>query len=179
MAESLQNKKKRSREAVTRLSFKAMLALMLLLMGGGLLFLLNYQPAVNTPSVAMTLEQKMTQLQAGAPLAQTSAPLVIPRWLLGLVLGFAAFQMLALVVAAYRARSEKLTGRDLHQIEFLVETPMFLGLLGSLVGICMMQVLTGSLAAPIAYLTSITGIVLYIIGRFTILESLPTAEDLR
>lgn len=147
---------------------------------GSIVFLANYTPPAGTPPAQqLSLEQKMASLQAGAPLTSPKAALIIPWWLWALVLGFAAVQLLALVLASFRARREKLTERDLRQVEFLVETPMYLGLLGSLVGICMMQFINGSLAAPIAYLTSITGIVFYILGRFTILESLPTSAELR
>lgn len=157
--------------------FKVMLSVMVLLVAGGVLFLMFYQPPADSAAAPLSFEQKMAQVQSGTALAQAKAPLVIPHWLVALVFGFAFVQMLALVAASHRAKTSQLTERDVRQIEFLVETPMFLGLLGSLVGICMMQFISGSLAAPIAYLTSITGIVFYIFGRFTILESLPAVSE--
>lgn len=178
MTERAPNKKTGTKKKLVHGLFNIMAVLLGVLLLVSIAFLMSYRPPAAAAPTSLSFEQKMAHLQAGTPLIAPKVPLVIPHWLWALVLGFAVLQMLALVVAAYRAKAEDLTERDLRQVEFLVETPMFLGLLGSLVGICMMQFISGSLAAPIAYLTSITGIVIYIFGRFTILESLPTTSDL-
>lgn len=177
MKKPLGNKDVRPQNKTAFPLFMIMLAVLAVIIAGGVLFLMSYHPSQQI-SAPLSFEQKMAHLQSGAPLVNAKSPLFIPRWLVGLVLGFAVVQMLALVEASRRARTEGVTLRDVRQIEFLVETPMYLGLLGSLVGICMMQFISGSLAAPIAYLTSITGIVFYIFGRFTILETLPATSDL-
>lgn len=158
--------------------FHLMLLILSVAVVGAVFFLSHYHPAESTPVPQITLEQKMAHLQTGAPLAGQATNQAIPRWIMMLILGFLIIQILPLVAAAHKVRAAKLSRREVRQIEFLAETPLFLGLLGSLLGVCMTQFISGTLAAPLAYLTSISGILLYLFGRFTILVSLPSSSDL-
>lgn len=97
---------------------------------------------------------------------------VLPAWMVLLIGVFVILQVIPLILAFGRSR-RSLTGQQLRIISFLCEIPMYLGLLGSLVGVCVTQVVTGSVAAPLAYLTTITGILLYLFGRYTIVLALP------
>ena len=142
-----------------------------------ILILRFYQPPEAAPKPSMTLEQKMEHLQTGTPLPGEQGKPEIPRWMMALILGFAGLQILPLLLASHKARAAELTRRDLRQIEFLTETPLFLGLLGSLLGVAMTQFISGSLAAPLAYFTTISGILLYLFGRFTISVSVPSPTD--
>ena len=157
--------------------FYLMAAVLIVAVAGSIFFLSQYNPAPSKPPAQATLEQKMAYLQTGAPLPSQGTSLVIPRWLLALILGFLVIQIIPLVLASHKARATEFTRRQLRQIEFLTETPLFLGLLGSLLGVCMTQFITGTLAAPLAYLTTISGILLYLFGRFTILVSLPSSNE--
>lgn len=96
----------------------------------------------------------------------------LPVWMTVLIGGFTLMQMLCLLIAASIASHHITSARDRARIELLCETPMYLGLLGSLVGVCVTQFLAGTLAAPLAYMTTITGIILYLFGRFTIALSM-------
>ncbi len=158
--------------------FHLMVFILSIAVVGSVFFLSRYNPAVGTSAPQITLEQKMAHLQTGTPLAVQTTKLAIPRWIMGLILGFLIIQILPLVAASHKVRAGALTRREVRQIEFLAETPLFLGLLGSLLGVCMTQFISGTLAAPLAYLTSISGILLYLFGRFTILVSLPSSGDL-
>ena len=137
----------------------------------------QYNPAPSAPQSQVTFEDKMAHLQTGAPLPEQKQSVELPRWMLGLILTFIIIQILPLVLAAYKSRHAQFSRQDLRQIEFLVETPLFLGLLGSLLGVCMTQFLSGTLSAPLAYLTTISGILLYLFGRFSILVALPSSND--
>lgn len=158
-------------------AYKIIAALMAAVVIVSLMFLIRYKPSASTPA-QITFEQKMAHLETGAPLPGQNAKPVIPWWMMAMILAFVVIQILPLLLAAKKARAKELTRRELRQIEFLAETPLFLGLLGSLLGVCMTHFLTGTLAAPLAYLTTISGIVLYLTGRFTIMVHLPTTGDL-
>jgi len=159
-------------------AFFIMIAMLIVVTAASAVFLTQYRPAPSAPAPQITLEQKMAYLEKGEPLPQQQAKPVIPWWMMAMVLGFAVAQILPLVIAAHKGRAAEFTRRELRQIEFLVETPLHLGLLGSLLGVSMTQFISGSLAAPLAYLTTITGILLYLFGRFTILVTLPAASEL-
>jgi hypothetical protein len=159
-------------------AFFIMIALLLIVTTASVIFLIRYRPAPAAPAPQITFEQKMAYLEKGEPLPQQEAKPVIPWWMMAMVLGFAVAQILPLVIASHKGRASEFTRRELRQIEFLVETPLHLGLLGSLLGVSMTQFISGSLAAPLAYLTTITGILLYLFGRFTILVTLPAASEL-
>lgn len=158
--------------------FRLMAISLLLVVGASLFLLSRYNPAPSAPRQAITLEQKMAYMQSGTPLPHQEARLVIPRWMLVLILVFVIIQTLPLLMAAYKAKGTELTRREVRQIEFLTEMPLFFGLLGSLLGVCMTQFLNGSLSAPLAYLTTISGILLFLFGRFAILVSLPSSNDM-
>lgn len=95
-----------------------------------------------------------------------------PSWLVLLIAGFTIIQTIPLFIALRRAR-QPLTAQAMRKISFLCETPMYLGLLGSLLGVCLTQYISGSLAAPLAYLSTISGILLYLFAKFTIWLALP------
>ena len=92
----------------------------------------------------------------------------VPPWLTLLVVLFALLQTLPLFSAYRLASRASLERRDMRRIRFLCEIPMYLGLVGSLLGVCVSQVVSGSLAAPLAYVTSILGVLLYLFGRYAI-----------
>lgn len=158
-------------------TFHVMAAIMGLLVIGAVVFLIFYKPAPSTPPPQITLEQKMAHLETGAPLPGQDVTPELPRWMVAMIFAFVIIQIIPLVLASHKARAKEYSHRDLRQIEFLAETPLHLGLLGSLLGVCMTHFLSGTLSAPLAYLTTISGILLYLLGRFTILVSLPIATD--
>jgi len=80
-------------------------------------------------------------------------------------------------VAAHKSRLPGLTSREVRQIEFLTEAPVFVGLVATLLGVCLTHFFTGMLAAPLSYVTTITGILLYLFGRYTILLSSPSSIE--
>jgi hypothetical protein len=130
-------------------------------------------------SPATVVEQGLDQV-GGEKLLVSSrveeAPEAVPGWMVFLVTGFMLLQIFSLMVAERMARDSLLTPQIIRKIGFLCETPMYFGLLGSLLGICVTQWTTGSLAAPLAYLTTISGIVLHLFGKFSILLSIPDAH---
>jgi NADH:ubiquinone oxidoreductase subunit 3 (subunit A) len=158
-------------------AFTMMVVMLLVVVVASAIFLIQYQPAPEALVPQITFEEKMAHLEAGTPLPQQNARPEIPRWMMAMILGFVVIQIMPLLLAAYKAGAEEFTRRDLRQIEFLAETPLHLGLLGSLLGVCMTHFLTGTLSAPLAYLTTISGILMYLFGRFTILVSLPSSND--
>ena len=86
---------------------------------------------------------------------------------------FGTLQTLPVFIAALKAQKNKLTDKNMKEITFLCETPMYLGLLGSLSGVCLTQFMTGSLSAPLAYITTISGILIHLFAKFTIIVPLP------
>jgi len=101
----------------------------------------------------------------------------VPSWLILLVSLVTLAQIFSLMIADRSSRETLLTRRTIRKISFLCETPMYFGLLGSLLGICATQWTTGSLAAPLAYLTTITGIILHLFGKFAIVLALPDISE--
>lgn len=140
------------------------LFLLMVALGGSIAYVLtsngNFSTVLPTPPEAASLSAPLATAQQ-----QTSS---IPSWLLVLICSFTIMQILPLLMAASRARKSSLSQRDFRTISFLCETPVYLGLLGSLVGVSMTQFISGSLAAPLAYLTTICGILLYLFAKFTI-----------
>jgi len=180
MAETNLSKLKKSLKAEKRKPFSPfniIASIMAIVVVSSVIFLVMYKPPALVPVAPMTLEQKMTHLGTGTALANQSTAPQIPRWMVAMIFSFIVIQIVPLLVAAHKARATMLTERDVREIEFLAETPLHLGLLGSLLGVCMTQFLTGSLAAPLAYFTTISGILVYLLGRFVILVSLPTSDD--
>jgi hypothetical protein len=101
------------------------------------------------------------------------SPSQIPSWLFVHVCIIAALQVSAVIAAARMAARPRLARSDVTSIQFLVEIPMYLGLFGTLVGVCLTQFVTGSLVAPLAYLTTMCGILLHIAGKLFVLLPLP------
>lgn len=136
----------------------------------GVLIFYNQRSYEQNKAAAAAVEY----LQTSAPLA-APAPLYqeLPLWLVVLVAGFLILQVVPLLAAYLKSKAEVIEPAEMRKIGFLCEVPIYLGLLGSLLGVCATQFTTGSLAAPLAYLTSITGIVLYLFGRFSISLTLP------
>jgi len=159
-------------------TFNMMAVIMLVAIAVSVVLLSLYTPSPSTPQAQITFEQKMAHLETGAPLVNQKVRESMPRWLMAMILGFVVIQIIPLLLASYKMKAKEFTQRDLRQIEYLAETPLYLGLLGSLLGVCMTHFLSGTLSAPMAYLTTISGILLYLFGRFTILVSLPSTTDL-
>ena len=158
-------------------AFYIMVIMMLVVIVASGVFLTRYHPSLSVPQPQMSLDEKMAYLESGETLPRQETIPDIPRWMMAMILGFVVIQILPLVVASHKARAEELTLRDLRQIEFLAETPLHLGLLGSLLGVSMTHFISGTLSAPLAYLTTISGILMYLFGRFTILVTLPSSND--
>jgi hypothetical protein len=96
----------------------------------------------------------------------------VPSWLFLHVGIIAGLQVLALMVAAVKAGRVD-SPRDARTVQFLVEIPMYLGLFGTLLGVCLTQFVSGALTAPLAYLTTMSGILLHVVGKLAILLPLP------
>jgi hypothetical protein len=116
------------------------------------------------------MEQRLVDVAA------TSQTVLPVEWRVVLVTFFAAAQRFALLVAWRRAQERPLTDLHLRAVSFLCDVPVYLGLLGSLVGVSLTQFFTGSLAAPLAYLTTISGILLHLFGKYTIWLPLPQTK---
>lgn len=101
----------------------------------------------------------------------------VPSWLFIHVAVIASIQIASVIAAGIRSSREYLTRGDVAIVQFLVEIPMYLGLFGTLLGVCLTQFITGSLVAPLAYLTTMSGIVLHVLGKLGIL--LPLRLDQR
>lgn len=102
----------------------------------------------------------------------------VPGWLFAHVGAIAALQVLALLWAARRASRHNRTREDVKIVQFLVEIPMYLGLFGTLLGVCLTQFIAGSLVAPLAYVTTMSGILLHVTGKLAILLPMPEYRGL-
>jgi len=109
------------------------------------------------------------------PQSISNSPFVTSKWILILLAAFGALQTFPVLLASHRAKRKRLNQKQTKEIIFLCEIPMYLGLLGSLLGVCLTQFMTGTLTAPLAYISTITGILLYIFAKFTIVVPLPDA----
>ncbi|MBT3878340.1 MAG: hypothetical protein HON76_21005 [Candidatus Scalindua sp.] len=107
------------------------------------------------------------------PQSTNNSPLVISKWILILLATFGALQTFPILYASHKTKKKRLSQKDKREIIFLCEMPMYLGLLGSLLGVCLTQFMTGTLSAPLAYITTITGILLHLFAKFTIIVPLP------
>jgi hypothetical protein len=101
----------------------------------------------------------------------------IPAWLFLHVTIIASFQVLSVFFAALKSRKANLGNRDLAVIQFLIEIPMYLGLFGTLLGVCLTQFIAGTLVAPLAYLTTMSGILLHVFGKLSIWLSLAADNE--
>lgn len=180
------NKKRSSdnKESITNINLQKFSAFQILSVAlcvvvvASIIFLIAYKPAPSTLAPQITFEEKMAYLESGTPPLQQGAAPEMPRWMIAMIFVFVVIQILPLLLAAHKVRAKEFTRQDLRQIEFLAETPLYLGLLGSLLGVCMTHFLSGTLSAPLAYLTTISGILLYLFGRFSIIVSLPATNDI-
>ena len=111
-------------------------------------------------------------LAASAPETKPFRLMQVPSWLFLHVGIIAGLQVLALMVAAVKAGRVD-SPRDARTVQFLVEIPMYLGLFGTLLGVCLTQFVSGALTAPLAYLTTMSGILLHVVGKLAILLPLP------
>lgn len=149
------------------------LSIFFVLLTGFIVFTVLYPDWTSSISIKQTESVSRhlvdTKPQAGNSMSQTR----IISWLIILVAGFAALQILPVIAAANKSKKKLLTQKVIKEITFLCETPMYFGLLGSLLGICLTQFMTSSLSAPLAYITTITGILIYLFAKFTIIVPLP------
>jgi len=111
------------------------------------------------------------------PQSTNNSPLVISKWILILLATFGALQTFPILFASHKTKKKRLNQKDKREIIFLCEMPMYLGLLGSLLGVCLTQFMTGTLSAPLAYITTITGILLHLFAKFTIIVPLPETSN--
>ncbi len=118
-------------------------------------------------------ENKPQYLIDTNPQSANNTPLAISKWILILLATFGALQTFPILFASQKIKSKHLSQKKKREIIFLCEMPMYLGLLGSLLGVCLTQFMTGTLSAPLAYITTITGIVLHLFAKFAIIVPLP------
>ncbi len=126
------------------------------------------------------IDNKTQYLIDTNPQSANNTPFAISKWILILLAAFGALQTFPILFASQKAKNKHLSQKKKREIIFLCEMPMYLGLLGSLLGVCLTQFMTGSLSAPLAYITTITGILLHLFAKFTIIVPLPdsTIPDL-
>ena len=101
----------------------------------------------------------------------------VPSWLFVHVAVIASLQVLSLIGAQRLTQKRRVTTSQASTVQFLCEVPMYLGLFGTLLGVCMTQFITGSLVAPLAYLTTMSGILLHVFGKLTIWLPLMGASE--
>lgn len=92
----------------------------------------------------------------------------VPSWLFVHVSIIAMLQISALFAAYVMSRAYRLSKAQIATIQFLCEIPMYLGLFGTLLGVCLTQFISGSLVAPLAYITTMSGIVFHIFGKLAL-----------
>ena len=107
------------------------------------------------------------------PQSINNSPFVTSKLILILLAAFGALQTFPVLFASHKAKKKQLNQKQTKEIIFLCEMPMYLGLLGSLLGVCLTQFMTGTLTAPLAYISTITGILLHLFAKFTIIVPLP------
>ena len=112
------------------------------------------------------------------PQSTNNSPLVISKWILILLATFGALQTFPILFASHKTKNKPLSQKEKREIIFLCEMPMYLGLLGSLLGVCLTQFMTGTLSAPLAYITTITGILLHLFAKYTVIVPLPETSTL-
>jgi hypothetical protein len=107
------------------------------------------------------------------PQSINNSPFVTSKWILILLFAFGALQTFPVLLASRKAKGKRLNRKQTKEIIFLCEMPMYLGLLGSLLGVCLTQFMTGTLSAPLAYISTITGILLHLFAKYMIIVPLP------
>lgn len=146
------------------------LVLIVILLTVGMYFAAQLNSLSNTQSVVQSKSSSDIYLSKAPKTTQAPPPAAapIPKWMLAIIPMFAVIQAIPVVIAAGIANTRTPTMQISRQVEFLCEIPMFLGLLGSLIGVCLTQFLTGSVAAPLAYLTTISGIVIHLFAKLAV-----------
>ncbi|MHC4269372.1 MAG: hypothetical protein ACYSWS_06925 [Planctomycetota bacterium] len=122
------------------------------------------------------VDNKSEYLIDANPQSINNTPFAISKWILILLATFGALQTFPILFASQKAKNKSISQKKKREIVFLCEMPMYLGLLGSLLGVCLTQFMTGSLSAPLAYITTITGILLHLFAKYTIIVPLPEAS---
>ncbi len=153
----------------------AVLALMLVSVGAFMVYMFLKPTPEEAQKAPAAVEQYLPMPEV--PKTQRFRFEDIPSWLFVHVAAIAAVQIISVISAAVRSSREHLTRADVATIQFLIEIPMYLGLFGTLLGVCLTQFVTGSLVAPLAYLTTMSGILLHVAGKLGIL--LPLRIDQR
>ncbi len=125
------------------------------------------------PDSKPQVENKTQYLIDTNPQSTNNTPFAISKWILVLLATFGALQTFPILFALQKVKSKHFNQRKKREIILLCDMPMYLGLLGSLLGVCLTQFMTGTLSAPMAYITTITGIVLHLFAKFTIIVPLP------
>ncbi len=110
------------------------------------------------------------------PQSTSNSSFVTSKWILILLAAFGALQTFPVLVASQKAKRKRLNRKQMREITFLCEMPMYFGLLGSLLGVCLTQFMTGTLSAPLAYISTITGILLHLFAKYMIIVPLPEAS---
>ncbi len=110
------------------------------------------------------------------PQSTNNSSFVTSKWILILIAAFGALQTFPILFASQKAKKKHLNQKETKEIIFLCEIPMYLGLLGSLLGVCLTQFMTGTLSAPLAYISTITGILLHLFAKYMIIVPLPEAS---
>lgn len=162
---------RRTNERRGLLSYVLIMLLAVIAIGTGVLALRNDSPLTDASKVRSS-ESQFLAAESSKPNREFALSSV-PGWLFVHVGVLAFFQVLSLVAAARIAGRNVLTKKDARVVQFLCEIPMYLGLFGTLMGVCLTQFMAGSLVAPLAYLTTMSGILLHVLGKLTILLPLP------
>lgn len=168
-------------ESHSRSALPSVLVLLLLLLliavAAATLYVWHTNPG--TPASVSPPSPQETYLAVdAAPRKKGFDPAEIPAWLFVHVGIIAGFQLLSVIAAGVKSMRWRLRRADIRTITFLCEIPMYLGLFGTLLGVCLTQFLAGSLVAPLAYLTTMSGIVLHVAGKLFILLPLPEQAEL-
>ncbi len=144
---------------------ESILAALIIVIGVGLVYLTIFSPVQGPPAKAT----EAVEYLAEAPPDPSGFRLRdVPAWLFIHVGAIAICQAASLIYAARIAQRQLVRRQDLKTVQFLCEIPMYLGLFGTLLGVCLTQFITGTLVAPLAYLTTMSGIVLHVLGKLAI-----------
>ncbi len=150
---------------------------LLVAIAGLLFFALSVRPVPTSPPAMVKAESSQYLAAAENPKPGGFRVQDVPSWLFVHVAIIAMCQVMSLVFAVMRASRGRLTKQDVKAVQFLCEIPMYLGLFGTLMGVCLTQFISGSLVAPMAYLTTMCGIVLHVFGKLFIWLPLPGGRE--
>jgi beta-lactamase regulating signal transducer with metallopeptidase domain len=155
-----------AQEQVRLTLISRMLWFVILVFGLGFLVLAFYPDASQQKNAKIEVTTDSQALADDTQKPTSSSLSDTPLWMVGILVGCTVLQVGAVARAASVASKPRLSSLDIKHIELLSETPMYLGLLGSLVGVCLTQFISASLSAPLAYLTTIGGILMHLFARF-------------